>query len=147
LSEPNGAPTIGSPSAGWPPVSPSSFRSPCRLACLIPGQPRARLGEPASHVLVIQAHMRHLYQKLGAHRRSVAVEQARALGLLASSARRALAGRPVAAGVIPGHGGQPRGEVTSPGTPATPDLANGFANNGSGLARTGGWTSFLSTGV
>jgi ATP/maltotriose-dependent transcriptional regulator MalT len=38
--------------------------------------------------LVIQAHMRHLYQKLGAHRRSVAVEQARALGLLASSARR-----------------------------------------------------------
>src|SRR6266568_5985152 len=67
LSEPNGAPTIGSPSAGWPPVSPSAFRSPCRLACLIPGQPRARLGEPASHVLVIQAHMRHLYQKLGAH--------------------------------------------------------------------------------
>jgi ATP/maltotriose-dependent transcriptional regulator MalT len=38
--------------------------------------------------LVIQARMRHLYQKLGAHRRSVAVEQARALGLLASSARR-----------------------------------------------------------
>jgi ATP/maltotriose-dependent transcriptional regulator MalT len=38
--------------------------------------------------LVIQAHMRDLYQKLGAHRRSVAVEQARALGLLASSARR-----------------------------------------------------------
>jgi ATP/maltotriose-dependent transcriptional regulator MalT len=37
--------------------------------------------------LVIQAHMRHLHQKLGAHRRSVAVEQARALGLLASSAR------------------------------------------------------------
>src|SRR5216683_7977315 len=65
-----------------------AFGSPCRLACLIPGQPRARLGESASHVLVIQAHMRHLYQKLGAHRRSVAVEQARALGLLASSARR-----------------------------------------------------------
>jgi LuxR family transcriptional regulator, maltose regulon positive regulatory protein len=38
--------------------------------------------------LVIQAHLRHLYRKLGAHRRSVAVEQARALGLLASSARR-----------------------------------------------------------
>jgi hypothetical protein len=37
--------------------------------------------------LVIQAHVRHLNQKL-AHRRSVAVEQARALGLLASSARR-----------------------------------------------------------
>jgi LuxR family maltose regulon positive regulatory protein len=38
--------------------------------------------------LVIQTHMRHLHQKLGAHRRSEAVEQARALGLLASSARR-----------------------------------------------------------
>jgi len=37
---------------------------------------------------VIQAHRRHLYQKLGAQRRSAAVEQARALGLLASSARR-----------------------------------------------------------
>jgi ATP/maltotriose-dependent transcriptional regulator MalT len=30
--------------------------------------------------------MRHLYQKLGARRRSEAIEQARALGLLASSA-------------------------------------------------------------
>jgi LuxR family maltose regulon positive regulatory protein len=30
--------------------------------------------------------MGHLYQKLGAHRRSEAVEQARALGLLAPSA-------------------------------------------------------------
>jgi DNA-binding CsgD family transcriptional regulator len=38
--------------------------------------------------LVNQAHLRHLYRKLGAHRRSVAAEQARALGLLASSARR-----------------------------------------------------------
>jgi len=38
--------------------------------------------------LVIQAHMRHLHQKLGSHRRSVAIEQARTLGLLASSARR-----------------------------------------------------------
>jgi hypothetical protein len=37
--------------------------------------------------LVIQTYVRHLNQKL-AHRRSVAVEQARALGLLASSARR-----------------------------------------------------------
>ena len=36
----------------------------------------------------VQTHMRHLYQKLGARRRSEAVEQARALGLLASSARR-----------------------------------------------------------
>jgi LuxR family maltose regulon positive regulatory protein len=34
----------------------------------------------------VQTHMRHLYQKLGARRRSEAIEQARALGLLASSA-------------------------------------------------------------
>ena len=39
-------------------------------------------------VNTVQAHMRLLCQKLGAHRRSVAVGQARALGLLASSARR-----------------------------------------------------------
>jgi LuxR family maltose regulon positive regulatory protein len=32
--------------------------------------------------------MRHLYDKLGAHRRHEAVEQARALGLLAPSPRR-----------------------------------------------------------
>jgi ATP/maltotriose-dependent transcriptional regulator MalT len=32
--------------------------------------------------------MHHLHQKLGARRRSEAVERARALGLLASSARR-----------------------------------------------------------
>jgi hypothetical protein len=57
------------------------------------------------------------------------------------------ASRPVAAGAVPGHGGQHMGEVTAPGTPATPDLADGSADNGSGLARTGGWTSFLSTGV
>jgi ATP/maltotriose-dependent transcriptional regulator MalT len=38
--------------------------------------------------LVIQTHMRHLYQKLGVRRRSEAVEQTRALGLLSSSARR-----------------------------------------------------------
>ena len=37
----------------------------------------------------VKTHMRHLYDKLGAHRRAEAVEQARALGLLAPSARRA----------------------------------------------------------
>lgn len=35
----------------------------------------------------IRAHMRHLYAKLGAHRRSEAVERARALGLLAPAPR------------------------------------------------------------
>jgi ATP/maltotriose-dependent transcriptional regulator MalT len=32
--------------------------------------------------------MRHVYDKLGVHRRHEAVEQARALGLLAQAARR-----------------------------------------------------------
>jgi LuxR family maltose regulon positive regulatory protein len=36
----------------------------------------------------VRTHMRHLYAKLGAHRRHDAVEQARALGLLAPSWRR-----------------------------------------------------------
>ena len=34
------------------------------------------------------AHMRHLYDKLGVHRRYEAVEQARVLGLLAPFPRR-----------------------------------------------------------
>ena len=36
-------------------------------------------------VNTVRSHMRHLYDKLGAHRRSEAVEQARAHGLLAPS--------------------------------------------------------------
>jgi LuxR family transcriptional regulator, maltose regulon positive regulatory protein len=39
-------------------------------------------------VNTVKTHMRHLYDKLGAHRRHQAVEQARALGLLAPSPRR-----------------------------------------------------------
>ena len=39
-------------------------------------------------VNTVKTHMRHLYDKLGVHRRHEAVEQARALGLLAPSARR-----------------------------------------------------------
>ena len=39
-------------------------------------------------VHTIPTHMRHLYAKLGVHRRTEAVERARALGLLAPSARR-----------------------------------------------------------
>jgi LuxR family transcriptional regulator, maltose regulon positive regulatory protein len=38
-------------------------------------------------VNTVKTHMRHLYDKLGAHRRHEAVEQARALGLLAPSPR------------------------------------------------------------
>jgi LuxR family transcriptional regulator, maltose regulon positive regulatory protein len=36
----------------------------------------------------VRTHLRHLYAKLGAHRRHTAVERARALGLLAPAARR-----------------------------------------------------------
>jgi LuxR family maltose regulon positive regulatory protein len=39
-------------------------------------------------VNTVRTHMRHVYDKLGAHRRHEAVERARALGLLAPSARR-----------------------------------------------------------
>ncbi len=39
-------------------------------------------------VNTVKTHMRHLYDKLGAHRRHEAVEQARTLGLLAQSPRR-----------------------------------------------------------
>jgi LuxR family transcriptional regulator, maltose regulon positive regulatory protein len=39
-------------------------------------------------VNTVKTHQRHLYQKLGARSRTQAVKQARALGLLASSARR-----------------------------------------------------------
>ena len=39
-------------------------------------------------VNTVKTHMRHLYDKLGAHRRHEAVEQARAIGLLAPSPRR-----------------------------------------------------------
>ena len=81
-----------------------------------PGSPSAgpqRLREPLSHaetrvlrylptklsapeiadelylsINTVKTHMRHLYDKLGAHRRLEAVEQARALGLLAPSPRR-----------------------------------------------------------
>jgi LuxR family maltose regulon positive regulatory protein len=39
-------------------------------------------------VNTVRTHMRHVYEKLGAHRRAEAVERARALGLLAPSTRR-----------------------------------------------------------
>jgi len=45
-------------------------------------------GELHLSVNTIRTHMRHLYQKLGAHRRAEAVDRARSLGLLAPSPRR-----------------------------------------------------------
>jgi LuxR family transcriptional regulator, maltose regulon positive regulatory protein len=45
-------------------------------------------GELCVSANTVKTHMRHLYAKLGVHRRSEAVERARAFGLLAPPARR-----------------------------------------------------------
>jgi LuxR family transcriptional regulator, maltose regulon positive regulatory protein len=45
-------------------------------------------GELHLSVNTVKTHQRHLYQKLGARSRTQAVEQARALGLIAPSSRR-----------------------------------------------------------
>jgi LuxR family maltose regulon positive regulatory protein len=44
-------------------------------------------GQLSVSVNTVRTHMRHVYEKLGAHRRTSAVERARALGLLAPSSR------------------------------------------------------------
>jgi len=44
-------------------------------------------GELSVSSSTVKTHMRNLYSKLGAHSRAEAVERARALGLLAPSAR------------------------------------------------------------
>jgi LuxR family transcriptional regulator, maltose regulon positive regulatory protein len=41
-------------------------------------------------VNTVRTHMRHLYDKLGAHRRLEAIDRARALGLLGPFPQRAL---------------------------------------------------------
>jgi LuxR family maltose regulon positive regulatory protein len=46
-------------------------------------------GQLSVSVNTVRTHMRHVYEKLGAHRRAGAVERARALGLLAPSPHRA----------------------------------------------------------
>jgi LuxR family transcriptional regulator, maltose regulon positive regulatory protein len=51
-------------------------------------------GELYLSVNTVKTHQRHLYRKLGARSRTQAVEQARALGLLASSSRIPGAARP-----------------------------------------------------
>src|SRR4029078_6371176 len=80
---------------GSPPAGPQHLREP-------PSHPDARglrylptklsvpeiAGELYLSVNTVKTHMRHLYDKLGVHRRHEAVEQARALGLLAPSSRR-----------------------------------------------------------
>jgi LuxR family maltose regulon positive regulatory protein len=78
------------PAAGpQPPIEPLS-NSEIRVLRYLPSNLSVAeiAGELYLSVNTIRTHMRHLYAKLGAHRRHEAVERARALGLLAASPRR-----------------------------------------------------------
>ena len=80
---------------GSPPAGPQHLREPlshaeARVLRYLPTKLSAPeiAGELYLSVNTVKTHMRHLYDKLGVHRRHEAVEQARALGLLAPSPRR-----------------------------------------------------------
>jgi LuxR family transcriptional regulator, maltose regulon positive regulatory protein len=81
--------TPAPPPAAAPPLEPLSD-SEVRVLRYLPTNLSAR--EIANELYVstntVKTHMHHLYAKLGTHRRGEAVERARALGLLAPSARR-----------------------------------------------------------
>ena len=64
--------------------------SEARVLCYLPTNLSAPeiAAELCVSVNTIRTHQRHLYAKLGAHRRSQAVEEARLLGLLAPTARK-----------------------------------------------------------
>src|SRR5690349_8028414 len=80
--------TPAPPAAAQPPLEPLSD-SEIRVLRYLPTNLSAR--EIADELYVstntVKTHMHHLYAKLGTHRRGEAVERARALGLLAPSAR------------------------------------------------------------
>jgi len=80
--------TPAPPAATQPPLEPLSD-SEIRVLRYLPTNLSAR--EIANELYVstntVKTHMHHLYAKLGTHRRGEAVERARALGLLAPSAR------------------------------------------------------------
>jgi len=68
------------------PLTESETRVLRYLPTNLPGPEIA--GELSLSVNTVRTHMRHLYEKLGAHTRTEAVERARAQGLLAPSSRR-----------------------------------------------------------
>ena len=85
----------GAGSSAAPPGQPRSLREPLsraetRVLRYLPTN--LTVPEIAGQLYLsantVRTHMRHLYDKLGAHRRHEAVDRARALGLLAPSARR-----------------------------------------------------------
>jgi len=80
----------GSPSAGPQRLREPLSRAEARVLRYLPTKLSAPeiADELYLSVNTVKTHMRHLYDKLGAHRRHEAVEQARALGLLARSPRR-----------------------------------------------------------
>jgi LuxR family transcriptional regulator, maltose regulon positive regulatory protein len=71
------------------PEAPALTHGESRVLHYLPTNLSAReiAGELYLSVNTIKTHQRHLYQKLGARNRSQAVDQARALGLLAPPAR------------------------------------------------------------
>jgi LuxR family transcriptional regulator, maltose regulon positive regulatory protein len=75
---------------GSPPLAEPLSHSETRVLRYLPTKLSAPeiADEMYLSVNTVKTHMRHLYDKLGAHRRHEAVEQARALGLLAPSPRR-----------------------------------------------------------
>ena len=79
---------------GSPPAGPRRLREPlshaeARVLRYLPTKLSAPeiADELYLSVNTVKTHLRHLYDKLGVHRRHEAVEQARALGLLAPSPR------------------------------------------------------------
>jgi ATP/maltotriose-dependent transcriptional regulator MalT len=82
--------SFGAPPPGEPqPLRESLSDSEKRILRYLPTHLSAPeiAGELNLSVHTVKSHMRHVYAKLGTHRRAETVEQARALGLLAPSSR------------------------------------------------------------